>query len=174
MCNGGGSASTGARPRPASSAGSFQPVLQGTRSPQGNHSMGYAKRVHAFAAILITSVGLVAYVNTAAPRVDAASASPAPGSEPQETFSDPFAYCTALGTVDLPDSRYTGPQVPEVIARGLKKALGAPADAALEFFLNNTVWRCMDGMVYACTVGANLPRQEQADTSRKPTQEITD
>ena len=136
--------------------------------------MGYAKRVHAFAAILMTSMGLVAYVNTPAPRVDAAAANPTMGSEPQATFTDPFAYCAALGTIDLPDSRYTGPQVPETVARGLKKAFGAPADAALDFFLNNTVWRCMDGMVYACTVGANLPCQEQADTSRKPTQEMTD
>jgi hypothetical protein len=32
----------------------------------------------------------------------------------------------------------------------------------------------MDGRVYACTVGANLPCQERADVSRKPWQGVID
>jgi hypothetical protein len=79
-----------------------------------------------------------------------------------------------LGTIDAPESRYTGPKVPEAVARGLKKGFGAPADASLASFLNNTFWRCMDGTVYACTVGANLPCLEQTDTNRRPTQGMTD
>jgi hypothetical protein len=90
----------------------------------------------------------------------------------QSTFTDPFAYCAALGTIDAPDSRYTGPQVPEAVARGLKRAIGVAADAPLESFLRNTFWRCMGGMVYACTGGANLPCQDKADTSRNPTQSM--
>jgi hypothetical protein len=46
-------------------------------------------------------------------------------------------------------------------------------DAPLEPYLHHTFWRCMDGQVYACTVGANLPCQERADVSRKPTQGMT-
>jgi hypothetical protein len=101
-------------------------------------------------------------------------ATPPPGSASQATFTNPIAYCAALGTIDAPDSRYTGPKVPDVVAQGLKKAFGAPADAPLDPFLHHTFWRCMDGQVYACTVGANLPCQERADVSQRPTQGMTD
>lgn len=93
------------------------------------------------------------------------SVTPAPAA-----YNDPFAYCAAVGTIDAPDARYTGPPVPDVIAEGLKKAFNAPTDAPLEFFTNGTFWRCMNGKVYACTVGANLPCQAKADASRNPTQ----
>ena len=83
-------------------------------------------------------------------------------------FTDPFTYCAAVGTIDAPDARYTGPPMPESVARGLKNAFGSPADAPLDSFLKNSFWRCMDGKVYACTVGANLPCQEKVDTSRTP------
>ena len=38
------------------------------------------------------------------------------------TYRDPFAYCAAVGTVDAPDRRHTGPALPPTIARGLQKA----------------------------------------------------
>jgi hypothetical protein len=91
-----------------------------------------------------------------------------------ETFADPFAYCAAVGTIDAPDARYTGARMPESIARGLKQALGAPAGAPLTPFLEHSFWRCMDGQVYACTVGANIPCQEKADTSGTPTAAMAD
>jgi hypothetical protein len=137
--------------------------------------MGYVKNRRSFAVLLLIAVGLMARTNPAAPQVNALpAASPAAGSGHPAVFSDPFAYCAAVGTIDAPDLRYTGPKVPEAVARGLKQALGAPANAPLEPFLHNTFWRCMDGTVYACTVGANLPCQERADTSRTPTQGMTD
>jgi hypothetical protein len=137
--------------------------------------MGYSKSLHAFAALLLTLVKLMVLASQAAPQVHITpAASPAPGSGQQATFSDPLAYCAALGTIDAPDSRYTGPKVPAVVAQGLKKAFSAPADAPLEPFMHNTFWRCMGGQVYACTVGANLPCQERADTSRRPTPGMTD
>jgi hypothetical protein len=90
------------------------------------------------------------------------------GSEEETTYKDPFAYCKAVGTVDSPDSRYVGPKMPEAIVLGVRKAFGAPADAGLDVFERGTYWRCMDGKVYACNVGANLPCTEKADTSREP------
>jgi hypothetical protein len=81
-------------------------------------------------------------------------------------YADPFAYCAAVGTVDAPDQRYTGPTVPESIALGLRRAFGAAPDAPIETFVRGTSWRCMDGKVYACNVGANLPCQGKADTNR--------
>jgi hypothetical protein len=86
------------------------------------------------------------------------------------TYADPFAYCAAVVTIDAPDSRYTGPGLPESISSGLKKALGMPDDVPAEVLQQGTFWRCMDGQVYACFVGANLPCQAQANTDRTPTQ----
>ena len=105
-----------------------------------------------------------------------AACSPAaePTATQAATFSDPFAYCTAVGTVDEPDARYVGPKMPDVIVKGVMKASGASADAPFELFANNSFWRCMDGKVYACTVGANLPCTAKADISRTPTASETE
>jgi hypothetical protein len=136
--------------------------------------MGHWQSLRSFTTFLFTVIGLIACATQAVPQGDITlAASPAPGLGQQATFTDPFAYCSALGTIDAPDARYTGPKVPEVVAQGLKKAFGAPVDAPLGPFLHNTFWRCMDGQVYACTVGANLPCQERADTSRWPTEGLT-
>src|SRR5690606_14337260 len=84
------------------------------------------------------------------------------------SFTDPFAYCKAVGTIDEPDGRYTGPKMPESLAAALRDRFKAPRDASLEAFVKNSFWRCMDGKVYACNVGANIPCQEKADASREP------
>lgn len=86
------------------------------------------------------------------------------------TYSDPFRYCAAVGTVDEPDARYTGPAVPPTVAEGLRQAMELPESAPLEPLLLGTFWRCMEGQVYACTVGANIPCMEKADVSRTPTE----
>lgn len=90
------------------------------------------------------------------------------------SFTDPFAYCAAVGTIDTPDSRFNGPHMPDVLAQGLKKASGAAADAPIEMFTTGAYWRCMDGKVYACTVGANLPCDSKANTDKAPTQAEND
>jgi len=92
------------------------------------------------------------------------------GTEAPSSYPDPFDYCTAVGTIDAPDSAYTGPEVPESVAQGLQTALNAP-DTPLNILQGGTSWRCMDGKVYACFVGANLPCDAQANTDRTPTQE---
>jgi hypothetical protein len=92
------------------------------------------------------------------------------GSAEETTYKDPFAYCDAVGTVDSPDTRYVGLKVPEAIVAGLKKAIGVAESAPPDVFEQGTYWRCMDGKVYACNVGANLPCTEKADTSRAPNQ----
>lgn len=84
-------------------------------------------------------------------------------------FRDPFDYCAAVGTIDAPDDRYSGPAVTEPIARGLKDAFEAPPAAPLAPFFHNSIWRCMDGRVYACNRGSNLPCLEKADAGREPT-----
>jgi hypothetical protein len=89
-------------------------------------------------------------------------------------FDDPFAYCAAVGTIDAADARYTGPALPEAVARGLQAALGPPAGAEAEPLPWNWTWRCMDGQVHACTFGANLPCAEKADTGREPSAAVSE
>lgn len=89
------------------------------------------------------------------------------------TYHDPFAYCEAVGTIDAPDARYVGPKVPESIALGLQQALQVP-NAPSEFLVNNSVWRCMEGKVFACSFGANIPCLEKAETSRTPAPPLTE
>lgn len=91
-----------------------------------------------------------------------------------ERFADPFAYCAAVGSIDAPDGRYTGPKVPGAVAQGLKQAMGVSADAPSAPFARNSLWRCMGGKVYACTIGANLPCSEKADVSRSPGKPLLD
>ncbi len=84
----------------------------------------------------------------------------------QATFDDPFAYCAAVGTVDQVDSRYTGLPVPDSIRAGLAQAIGVPEAAELP--KEGISWRCYQGKVLACTVGANI-NCGLADTSTQPT-----
>lgn len=105
----------------------------------------------------------------------ARAAAPAPASAAgddysttPDAFDDPFAYCAAVGTIDAPDDRWVGPQMPVAIAQGLQRAFHVPPTAPLDPFLEHSVWRCMQGQVYACNFGANLPCQSQADLSRVP------
>jgi len=92
----------------------------------------------------------------------------------QTQFSDPFAYCAAIGTIDAPDERYVGSATPEEIIKELRTKAGIADDAPADWVAAGTVWRCMDGKVWACFVGANLPCSEKADTSRTPSPAMED
>jgi len=122
-----------------------------------------------FCTLLLAGAVLVGCGATPAPAIPTA---PVATSTPA-TYTDPFAYCAAVGTVDAPGSNYVGPQVPESIAQGLQWALNAP-DTPIDVLQNGSFWRCMDGSVYACFVGANLPCEAKANTDRTPTQEEID
>lgn len=102
------------------------------------------------------------------PTVTEPTAAPAP-----TTFSDPFAYCASVGTIDAPDARYTGAAVPELVLTALKQKVGLDASAPNDWVIAGTLWRCMGGKVLACFVGANLPCAEKADLSRTPSDAMT-
>jgi hypothetical protein len=88
--------------------------------------------------------------------------------------TDPYAYCQKIQNVDTPGPQYTGPKMPQSLALALKKASGAAEDAPLEMFIQASSWRCMDGKVYACFVGANLPCSAKANLDQTPTSAETD
>jgi hypothetical protein len=103
-------------------------------------------------------------------QVGSANTPPAP-----QTYTDPFAYCAAAGTLDMPDARYTGQPLPDALMQGYLKASGASPDAAADAnFRKMTIWRCMGGKVYVCNFGANLPCDSKADTNKNPTQAMLD
>jgi hypothetical protein len=91
----------------------------------------------------------------------------------QKTYSDPFAYCAAVGTIDAPDARYTGPQISDAIIQGYKTAASLESSTEpMDMFKKTTIWRCMDSQVYACNFGANLPCDSKANTDKNPTPEM--
>jgi hypothetical protein len=96
--------------------------------------------------------------------------SPETGAE-ASMYDDPFAYCALVGTLDVRDARYTGPEMPDSILQAMNRQGIVPADAPLAF-QQNAVWRCMNGRVWACHFGANLPCMEQADSSDVPSTEM--
>lgn len=67
---------------------------------------------------------------------------PAPAGPAGGGYSDPFAYCGAVKTVDYVDTRYVGPRFTAEIA----DALRVPMESAPD----RVSWRCVDGVVYAC------------------------
>jgi uncharacterized protein len=91
----------------------------------------------------------------------------------QSLYSDPFAYCTAVGTIDTPNEQYSGPTLPDSIVQSMIQQGLVSADAPPEI-QRNAVWRCMGGSVWVCHFGANLPCLEKADTSQVPTPSVED
>lgn len=92
-----------------------------------------------------------------------------------ETYNDPFAYCAAVGMIDTPDVRYTGPQVSDEIINGYKTAAGLESSTEpMEMLKQTTIWRCMNNQVYACNFGANLPCNSKANTDRIPSSAMVD
>lgn len=91
------------------------------------------------------------------------------------TFADPFAYCAAIGQIDAPDARYTGPKMDNALFK--EYLVAAQLDINGDYpntFKQMTVWRCMEGKVYACNFGANIPCDSKANTDQTPTQEMMD
>ncbi|MCI0475720.1 MAG: DUF333 domain-containing protein, partial [Anaerolineales bacterium] len=99
-----------------------------------------------------------------------------PGAKPTGAASstDPFAYCTSVGNIDAPDARWSGAKVPDAVLIGLIQAAKLAPNIPKDQLANSSFWRCMNGKVYACTVGANLPCQEKADANKTPSAALND
>jgi hypothetical protein len=95
--------------------------------------------------------------------------------EAPKTYSDPYAYCAAVGQIDTPDARYTGPKMSDALFKDYLTA--AKLDPTMDYpdqFKQMTIWRCMDAKVYACNFGANIPCDSKANTDKSPTQAMSD
>ena len=146
--------------------------------------MGFGSRRTAITSLLILWVTILAgcfplrnptaqLTPTSAPGV---SPSPTGASSPTaELFSDPFIYCANIGTIDIPDQRYSGPKITDDLVKGYLTAAGIAANSDYsDIYKQMTIWRCMDKKVYACNFGANLPCDSKADTNSIPTQAMND
>jgi uncharacterized protein len=155
----------GATPGVLSTSQSSSPTPASTPSPSAVASTSTAA----------PTAGTTATPMAAAPAASARQGNtPAPagsGTPAQAGIVDPFNYCAIVGTIDAPDGRYTGPKLPSAIVDGLQAALNLPGTPAPPT-AQNSFWRCMDGQVYACTVGANLPCLDKANSSRQPSPEM--
>ena len=122
-------------------------------------------------AVLIACIGLIL---GAACSPGAASSNPGSQSG-TASFTDPFAYCASVGTIDKPDARYTGMPVPDSVINGFKQAAGLQSSTEpMDMLRKTTIWRCMSGKVYACNFGANLPCDSKANTNQTPSPEMND
>lgn len=122
------------------------------------------KTILLLAAVLLVSILALTACSPAVSAVPSAAAA-------QGSYTDPFAYCAAVGNADTPDARYTGEKLPASVVAGLRKASNSPTEVPLD---RGTFWRCMDGKVYACFVGANLPCDSKANVDKTPSAEEND
>jgi branched-chain amino acid transport system substrate-binding protein len=78
------------------------------------------------------------------------------------SFSDPFAYCQAVGNNDYREdnqhSGYIGPAVPQDVSRTMNN--------------DSVAWRCVDGNVYGCVMGASGRACGKKNTSKIPSRDM--
>ncbi len=109
------------------------------------------------------------YNGACMPADETANANVTPTAEPVQADSiDPFAYCASVGTEDSPAAETVDGKLPEAIVQAMidQNIVSADAPASMQ---QSAYWRCMDGNVWFCVVGANLPCSEKADISETPT-----
>lgn len=135
----------------------------------------YKKIVTGILSFALLAIGIVACSSQSVATEVAPPTTTANSPSGQETYNDPFAYCAAVGTIDTPDSRYTGPQITDEIINGYKIAAGLESSTEpMDMFQKTTIWRCMDHQVYVCNFGANLPCDSKANTDKTPSQAMGD
>lgn len=105
---------------------------------------------------------------TPAPRTERVQAEPRRDVRPS-AFRDPAGYCSANPDVDLPDSPYSGPPVPDWIAGALAPG-GVPQSGSAGGISYN--WRCMNRRVMACSNPAGKSQCEKPSQDREPTTEM--
>jgi hypothetical protein len=78
-------------------------------------------------------------------------------------IGDPFAYCSRMGSIDEPEGG-TSP-IPSTLEPYLARTLGLSTE--VRFKSESYYWRCMNGAVYVCAIGANIPCDAKADRTKR-------
>ncbi len=84
---------------------------------------------------------------------------------PGTTFTSPWDYCGAIGTIDKPGPEYTGEASHPEIHKQVQMAL---ARSAADGAGDNIIWRCADGSVYGCNATLSQDCLTQMDLSHTP------
>ena len=84
--------------------------------------------------------------------------------ESRTTFTDPFAYCAAVGTIDEPDNRYIGGAEGDAV---LWARLGWKVDQTFR-----RLWRCLEGKVLACQTDMYFAGCGRYPSPPKPAEEM--
>lgn len=108
---------------------------------------------------LIAMIGLLPALNIVA----LATTVTAIGQPVISGVEDPFAYCARENTIDTPPGGAS--PTPRALAPFLRTTLGLSAEAPIT--PQNYFWRCMDGAVYVCAIGANLRCDAKADRAKR-------
>lgn len=77
--------------------------------------------------------------------------------------ADPVGYCARMVTIDVPAGGSS--PIPISLEARVRAAVGLAPDAA--FVPAAFAWRCMQGTVYVCAVGANLPCGTKANRAHQ-------
>jgi hypothetical protein len=85
----------------------------------------------------------------------------ADGNNASVPMADSFGYCARVGTIDKPAG---GTPPPPDLVPYIRSALGLSGDPAPTS--RSYYWRCMDGAVFVCAVGANIPCDAKADRAK--------
>lgn len=106
-------------------------------------------------------------------------------------FDDPFSYCASVGTIDdvvrldtssddvsqwelvILDTRWAGPPVPEAVMQFFSAQY---LETLLPEYLadRGLIWRCFEGGVWGCIVGAHGGLCDKAETSREPNRQMVE
>jgi hypothetical protein len=108
----------------------------------------------AFSILALISLAVL-YAHSSAGAVENPNTPPA--------AEDPFAYCLRVETIDTPIGG--GSPIPTALLPYLRAAIGLSSNAPLT--RQSYSWRCMDGAVFICAIGANIPCQTKADRARR-------
>lgn len=87
---------------------------------------------------------------------------------PAKSYTDPILFCRVAKNADshgegsVSDKRYAGPENPQAAVDAIHAVV--PKVSA-----DSVVWRCMDGNMYACYLGASGRACTQFSHSLKPT-----
>lgn len=88
-------------------------------------------------------------------------------------IADPWTHCHDQKNGGVISTRRTNEAFPEELASAMINANLVSPTAAASMKESNR-WRCMNGQVWVCTIGNNLPCEEKADLSRSPTTAMID
>lgn len=89
------------------------------------------------------------------------------------TIEDPFLYCHTFGNTGIIAEQQTGEKVMDALMVAMIRNDLLPAEPLPEA-RKPFRWRCMEGQVWVCLPGANLPCGEKADVSREPAAKLVE